>query len=175
MQRQRRPSLAIDPAATPPALELSLHTAAVPVSLTALHGLLNDFWQAVDLRLNPPPASDRRAAFVTAIGEIASNIMRYAYPDSADGTMTFTLRAWETWLEARFIDRGVPFEFATPPPPTVLDDDDLLTLPEGGFGLALAQAALDQLEYQRSPADENIWTLGISFAPTTDEVIERLA
>jgi anti-sigma regulatory factor (Ser/Thr protein kinase) len=34
-----------------------------------------------------------------------------------------------------------------------------LALPEGGYGLALARAAVDQLDYERTPDGINRWRL----------------
>jgi anti-sigma regulatory factor (Ser/Thr protein kinase) len=133
--------------------------AATPESLAALHALLADFWRQVDRTIAQPPTDEQRAQFATAIGEIAGNIIRYAYADRPAGTLSLRLQAWADRLEAGFTDQGQPYIPAPVLPPRALDDLDLDALPEGGFGLALARAALDQLDYRRTPDGDNHWTL----------------
>jgi hypothetical protein len=85
-------------------------------------------------------------------------------------------------VEARFTDRGVAFvpqlqapsgapamtvetpfagygvAFAFPAPPSA-PAADLAALPEGGYGLVLVRAAVDELVYARTPGGENQWRL----------------
>lgn len=119
--------------------------------------MLADFWAGVDRTVDRPPAEAQRAQFATAIGEIGGNLIRYAYAGGPPGTLALCLRAWPDRLEAGFIDQGRPYE---PSPPQPLRELDLLALdelPEGGFALALAlaRAALDTLDYQRTAAGDN--------------------
>ncbi len=159
MKQRRRPSLGTNAHPPAPRIKECIDLLARAESLPALHQLLATFWQRVDTDLTPALFEARRTEFVTAIGEIAANIIRYAYPPVAPGEFTFCLQAWAHRVEAAFIDQGVSFNFTPPPPLLDLDGHDFDTLPEGGFGLALAQAAVDSLEYHRSPAGKNYWTL----------------
>ncbi|MCX6024248.1 MAG: ATP-binding protein, partial [Chloroflexi bacterium] len=58
---------------------------------------------------------------------------------------------------ARFTDRGVAFEGALSVP--YIEPLERGMLPEGGYGLRLARAALDRLEYRRTNAQINLWRL----------------
>ena len=70
--------------------------------------------------------------------------------------MRLHLRLFETAIEACFVDHGEPNRprVATAPP-----SDALADLAEGGYGMALARAAVDELSYTRTPAGTNVWTL----------------
>jgi anti-sigma regulatory factor (Ser/Thr protein kinase) len=100
-------------------------------------------------------------AFRTATIEIATNILRHAYPPDHPGAqLSLQLYLFAERLEAQFYDQGIAF---TPPteimPPTFDEVDDILNVPEGNFGLFLALQALDHLDYSRSPAGVNQWRL----------------
>lgn len=94
--------------------------------------------------------------FVTAVGEISANVVRHAYP-AGPGNMEMRLRWYGDRVEARFLDQGVPYRPPDHPPPRV--SDDLIDLPEGGYGLTIARAALDVLEYQQLQNGDNCWLL----------------
>jgi serine/threonine-protein kinase RsbW len=98
-----------------------------------------------------------RAQFATGVGEIGANIVQYAYPSDMPGTLAFRLRVFDESIEACFSDTGRPFEgelAAAVPEPT-----DPLTLADSGRGIALAQAAVDNLTYRRAPSGTNHWCL----------------
>jgi serine/threonine-protein kinase RsbW len=153
--------------------------------LQDVHDALARFWAAAARRLGVAPPGPWRAAFESAVAEVAANIVRHAYPAGyPTGTMRFRLQAYRDAIEARFVDHGMDFR---PPPasgneatrhppdpapapdaaaaadPAGEDDlDDLLAaleLAEGGYGLPLARAALDTLDYRRSARGENEWRL----------------
>ena len=166
MRRPRRRSLATNPGTA--LIEECIQVPATPDSLARLHVLLADFWSAVDHQVANPPITEQRAHFATAIGEIGNNIIRYAYAGGPPGSLTLCLRAWPDRLEADFADRGRPYEPKPPRPLRVFDEVTLDDLPEGGFGLALARAALDVLDYHRTPAGDNHWTLISRLMPVTD-------
>ena len=134
---------------------------ATPEALTAIHDLLARFWAGLDPTPLSPPR-DQRARVVTAVIEIGGNIIRHAYPPGQAGALTLRLCAWPDRLEARYSDRGVRYEPAPDPqalPVIATGDEAVAPLPEGGFGLAIARATLDALDYDRSPGGENHWTL----------------
>jgi anti-sigma regulatory factor (Ser/Thr protein kinase) len=60
-------------------------------------------------------------------------------------------------VEARFHDWGG--EFHEPAHAPAAPDPASLEIPEGGYGLLLARAMLDALEYDRSGCCENHWRL----------------
>lgn len=156
MPPSRRPSLATSGR---PLLVRRLALAADTASLDPVHAALGRFW--LRLAALPEPVPDApcdtwRLLFATAVAEIGANIVRHAYA-AHPGLMRLRLLAFADRVEARFSDRGLPLE----------DDcrdwstrgQDPLSLPEGGLGLALADAALDELHYARTPAGENHWRL----------------
>ncbi len=93
----------------------------------------------------------------TAVGELASNIVRHAYGANAlSGNMTLTLCGYGDRVEGTFLDAGAAY---TGPPPQELrmpEPLELTELPEGGFGLRLTRAAVDELSYTRA-AGTNRW------------------
>jgi anti-sigma regulatory factor (Ser/Thr protein kinase) len=140
---------------------MSVGAHATPEALLVVHDLLARFWEAV-AQANLPSPSGQRARFATAVVEIGGNIIRYAYPSGQAGGLELRLRAWPDRLEARFSDRGIRYEppvVASLPPTLASGDAATAPLPEGGFGLAIARATLDALDYDRSPDGENHWTL----------------
>jgi serine/threonine-protein kinase RsbW len=172
-----------DGAARRPLTQVAIDVPATAERLQDVHDALARFWAAVARHHGTTPSGSWRAAFETAVAEVAANIVRHAYPGgAAGGTMRFRLHAYPDAIEARFADHGIDFrphagagdavEPPRPPPdrpptgppvPDGLDDlDGLLAtadLAEGGYGLPLARAALDTLDYSRSAGGENEWWL----------------
>lgn len=93
-----------------------------------------------------------RMVFVTALVELATNVIQHA--DTGFGvTCTFSLRVGQDCIEAELSDtaedggiklvaRGMP-------------DDELA---ESGRGIALIQALVDDLRYERV-GDRNLWSI----------------
>lgn len=100
-------------------------------------------------------------AFKTAVIEIATNILRHAYPpNDPNASLTFKLMLFDRQLEAIFYDHGIAFTHPLEGHSPNLDDiDDILDVPEGRYGLFLALQALDSLNYSRSDAGINEWHL----------------
>jgi anti-sigma regulatory factor (Ser/Thr protein kinase) len=125
-----------------------------------LHEGLERFRSRIEDVLQPALDAGAWVAFVTAVVEIGQNILRHAHPDGraeAGGLVAVQLRLCSGRLEARYSDQGVPF---VPPDAALSLDVDLVDdLPEGGLGLPLARASLDELEYHRTDAGENHWRL----------------
>ncbi len=152
---------------------------AAPARLGVLHGLLGRFWAGVDQAVPAPPRLVCRLSFATAVAEIAANIVRHAYPagTAQSGRLRLRLRAFPDRIEARFTDRGLPFTSPQPiavgesaePAATGCGDvkggpgpdplDDVSRVAESGYGLRLARATLDELEYTRTPGGRNTWRL----------------
>jgi len=109
----------------------------------------------------PLPEAKSRMAFELGVTEIATNIVRYAYPARPVGELEVRLQLYTDRLEALLLDRGQPFEEPTSP------ERDPSVLPEGGLGLPLTRRALDVVEYSRSPDGRNCWRLMKRFAEDT--------
>lgn len=94
---------------------------------------------------------DARVQFEVAVAEIAANILEHA---GGGDPVTFTveLTLSQDRLEARFADDGTParVDLRTVEMPDVFA--------ERGRGLAIALAALDELEYRRRQGN-NVWRL----------------
>lgn len=92
--------------------------------------------------------------------EHVSNIMRHAYGEGHPGKLygLVTFREGEGLLTLETVDTGRPFDPARlPPRPTayVRWQD----VPEGGYGLPLIRAVMDEVHYHRQPAGRNHWQL----------------
>ncbi len=102
----------------------------------------------------------------TAVIEIATNIIRHAYPPGAPtGALRLLLQLYADRVEAHLSDDGIPYSL----PETLFmpDLDDLTDLPEGGFGLFLARQSVDQLTHTRTDQGANHWRLVKHFAGST--------
>ncbi|MCC6454624.1 MAG: ATP-binding protein [Caldilineaceae bacterium] len=158
MQPWRRLSLAtnLDPAGAAIVSE-KLEIASAPRNLTQIYESLDRF-EAAAADARGPAVVAVFDAFKTAVVEIATNILRHAYPpDHPQAPLFFQLNLFAPYLEALFHDQGIAF---TPPTEVALPNlDDILDVPEGNFGLFLALQALDHLEYTRTPAGVNQWRL----------------
>ena len=145
----------------PPAGVLAEEAVVVPATaerLAALHGALARFWVAVQDAHPRPPDSAWRAQFETAVMEIVGNVLRHAYPPAhRGGNVKLRLRLYRDRVEALVTDRGVPFE--EPIATASVAGLDPLDLPEHGYGLAVARAAVDQVEYSRRARGSNRWRL----------------
>ncbi len=158
MRRSRRRSLATRDAVL---AEERVVVPATPDHFAALHNALDRCWEATRRALAQPPEHARWLEFTTAVMEIANNIVRHAYPDNAvPAQLQLRLRVYADRIEARFTDRGIPFNAPAEPVSAPASDElDILGIPEGGYGLALARAAVDRLDYHRTPGGLNRWRL----------------
>lgn len=128
--------------------------------IDAVHALLHRLWEGWPGALGPPPDAIWRSAFATAVGEIAANILRHACPPvGAACAPQLAIRATPAGFEAVFTDRGIAFPGPLPAAPPHLADTPPWDLPEGGLGLRLAHAAVDDLRYDRTGEGENCWRL----------------
>jgi anti-sigma regulatory factor (Ser/Thr protein kinase) len=145
------------PASDSPVAEISTTVPAMPAQLAEVHVALQRFWVEFERVHGAPLAAGPRAQVETAVGELASNIVRHAYGATGlSGEMTLTLCGYGDRVEGTFRDVGAAY---TGPPPSALsmpDPLELPELPEGGFGLRLTRAAVDELTYTRA-AGTNCW------------------
>lgn len=123
------------------------HTLVAPAETAALdrvHELLEQLWRdAGDVAL------EDRVRFETAVTEIAGNIVVHA-SDGRPLDFTLHVRADPDRIEARFRDAGRRADVDLTAARLPAD------LAESGRGLALALAAVDELEYRRDGA-VNCW------------------
>jgi anti-sigma regulatory factor (Ser/Thr protein kinase) len=140
--------------------EQTITLAATASGLDALHAAIDHFWARADQAAPRPLDASWRGELATAIAEIGANIIQHAYPNAMTGCFQLRLRLYADRVEARFADQGVPYQ---PPAAQPIQLDDVLTLPEGGFGLVIVRAAVDWLRYRRTPAGTNCWRLAKHF------------
>ncbi|HEX5692196.1 MAG TPA: ATP-binding protein, partial [Roseiflexaceae bacterium] len=125
-----------------------MHDSASFHSLDTLHFTIERFWRACDTDTVSPPSGPWRSAFNTAVVEIGGNIIRHACVGLPDIEIRLRLR-WRPGIAvACFADLGRMYQAGFRPIITS-QDYDVYDIPEGGMGLAIAQAALDQLQYRR--------------------------
>jgi anti-sigma regulatory factor (Ser/Thr protein kinase) len=95
------------------------------------------------------------AEFVSAFSEIFNNIAIHAYQRRGGGDIEITLTPSVSGLAVEIRDHGVSFDIETVPPP------ELESLPEGGMGIHIARALVDDVQYVpgRSGGSPNIWRL----------------
>lgn len=135
----------------------------VPDPLGPVHAALASLWAAADAALRPPPDATWRGEFATAVAEIAANIARHAYSDRTQLAFEFRWMLHPGGVSAQFRDGGRPLAATLPAALPVAvphgpDASDPHAMPESGWGLALARAALDELRYDRADG-ENRWLL----------------
>jgi anti-sigma regulatory factor (Ser/Thr protein kinase) len=128
--------------------------------LDAMHQAFARLWEMKEV--SPPvPSPGWRSEFITAMGEIVSNIVRHSLPATpAPGTaISLEFHLTSSALTAVFRNAGAPFTGAIPAAKGATAPADPLSLPEGQFGLPMARRALDSLTYSHTPSGDNIWTL----------------
>jgi serine/threonine-protein kinase RsbW len=125
--------------------EYVLEGFAVPDQLDAVHTLLA---RAADDHPELDPMDVM--LFETAIIEIANNVVEYGRPEG-EVRWKFTIRVREDAIEAGLDDTGQTF---TPSQGNDMPGEDA----EGGRGLAIAEAVLDQIEFTRV-GETNHWRM----------------
>ena len=93
------------------------------------------------------------AEFVSAFAEIFNNIAIHAYQRRGGGDIELTIWIDESrgQLTVEIRDQGRAFDIEAVARP------DLDSLPEGGMGIHIARALLDQVDYE--PGPPNLWRL----------------
>lgn len=87
---------------------------------------------------------------VSAFAEIYNNIALHAY-GRRDGHIEIAIAIEPDAMTVEIRDSGIAFDPSTVPEP------DLDALPEGGMGLHIARAMLDEVAYE--PGPPNLWRL----------------
>lgn len=91
------------------------------------------------------------AEIVSAFAEIYNNIVLHAYGRREGETIDIAFHIAAGTLTIEIRDTGVTFD------PTLVPEPDLDALPEGGMGLHIARAMLDEVVYE--PGPPNLWRL----------------
>jgi serine/threonine-protein kinase RsbW len=91
------------------------------------------------------------AEFVSAFAEIFNNIVIHAYQRRDGGQIDISIFVERDELAVEISDGGAPFDLSTVARP------DLDSLPEGGMGIHIARALLDEIAYE--PGPPNLWRL----------------
>jgi serine/threonine-protein kinase RsbW len=93
------------------------------------------------------------AECVSAFAEIFNNIAIHAYQRRGEGEVEITIfvDVANHHLTVEIRDHGAAFDIDTVASP------DLEALPEGGMGIHIARALLDEVEYE--PGPPNLWRL----------------
>lgn len=119
---------------------------AVPETIDLLHQLLEE------ARTDHPSLSEEDMSMIeTAVIEVAGNVVEHAPPGQAL-VYTFRLLVGDDRLVGVLTHSGP--EVVLDGAPEMPDDP----LAESGRGLALAQAAVDELRHEFTD-DQNVWTL----------------
>ena len=126
---------------------------AVPESLNLLHDLLERVGHE-----QPGLDGGDLMLFETAVIEVAGNVVEHGRPHGRV-SWTFHLRVLPDRLEGRLSDSGEEYPGGTWG--TEMPQDPMQ---EDGRGLALANAVLDRLEYERADG-VNHWTMHKDRAP----------
>jgi serine/threonine-protein kinase RsbW len=124
--------------------DYELEALSVPESIEDLHELMD---QA--RRDHPEVSREDLMMLETAVIEIAGNVVQHGRPE---GRVAYRLRleVLDDVLRVRLVDAGAG-EVPWPPP-------DADPLSESGRGIALAEAAVDRLAYERV-GEQNRWVV----------------
>lgn len=106
-----------------------------------------------------PPASSQTidlsdhftAEMVSAVSEIFNNIAIHGYERQGSGDVTIEMTLSGDHLLVQISDFGTSFDMSQVPAP------ELDTLPEGGMGIHIAKACVDELDY--TPGPPNVWRI----------------
>ena len=101
-----------------------------------------------------------------AVMEALTNIIRYAYPDRADGEVRIFLRRRTDSIEIEIQDRGRSFD------PAYLSPPSLQNPREGGYGVFLMKKIMNAIWYERKEDNVNSLTM-IRELPKEDPHAER--
>jgi serine/threonine-protein kinase RsbW len=96
--------------------------------------------------------SDRFSAeMVSAVSEIFNNIAIHGFADRPAGEIAIEMTVAGDHLAIEICDEGAAFDLSQVPKP------ELDKLPEGGMGIHIAKACVDELDY--TPGPPNVWRM----------------
>jgi serine/threonine-protein kinase RsbW len=119
---------------------------APPDDVDAVHEFLETVWEA-----NPGVSEFDRMAFETALIELASNVIQHAAGEGGV-TCVLTVEADENGLSASLADTADAGGIV------LMDRSMPDELSESGRGIALIQALVDDLRYERVD-ERNVWSI----------------
>jgi serine/threonine-protein kinase RsbW len=119
---------------------------APPDDVDAVHEFLETVWEA-----NPGVSEFDRMAFETALIELASNVIQHAAGEGGV-TCVLTVEADENGLSASLADTADAGGIV------LMDRSMPDELSESGRGIALIQALVDDLRYERVD-EHNVWSI----------------
>jgi serine/threonine-protein kinase RsbW len=99
------------------------------------------------------------AEVVSAFAEIYNNIVLHAYGRRDGEIVEITIHIDGGSMIVEIRDSGASFDLST------VAEPDLDSLPEGGMGLHIARAMLDEVAYE--PGPPNLWRLTKRHRPST--------
>jgi anti-sigma regulatory factor (Ser/Thr protein kinase) len=102
-----------------------------------------------------------RHEMVTAFGEAFNNIVIHGYRDRSDGTLEVEAELRADAMTLRLFDTGNAVDFAGVQPP------DLESMPEGGMGVFMIHALVDEVVYRGG--DPNVLSLTKRTSGTSQE------
>jgi anti-sigma regulatory factor (Ser/Thr protein kinase) len=136
-----------------PIAQMRVAVPAKPEGLEDLHTAFDHFFAEVE----PDALSfEDRIALITAAGEVAANIVEHACSHLPDAEMLVELYARSGGFEIAFTDHGT--EFDTTVDHTAETEEAPPDEAEGGRGLAVVRASVDEVAYSRVD-DTNRWRL----------------
>ena len=117
----------------------------------------NEFLSSSALFQRLSPAEQTRLA--VSFEEIFVNVASYAYPPGKEESLRIDLFEKDGEFRLRFTDSGIPFD-----PLKHTDPDITLNAEErpiGGLGIFLVRKNSSSVTYERTPAGENVFTIGV--------------
>jgi anti-sigma regulatory factor (Ser/Thr protein kinase) len=112
-------------------------------------GVLRLIAFADEVEQRDPLSFDQSYLLRLVIEEIATNIVKYGYPQDAPGVIQLQCVYGDGLLRVIIRDRGRPFDPREHPDP---DMGDIATRQIGGLGLFLVRESADDLQYHHDPA-----------------------
>jgi len=122
----------------------------------------SDTGAAIDINTGYDLRHPFDAEFVSAFAEIYNNIAIHAYQRSGGGEIELVVFIDPSLasITVEIRDHGHAFDIDAVAQP------DLESLPEGGMGIHIARALLDEIEYE--PGPPNLWRLTKNLASRND-------
>jgi serine/threonine-protein kinase RsbW len=133
---------------------LDLRIASELANVALLGGAIRAACEAVGLTVQA--ASEVELSVVEAV----NNVIEHAYGLASDGQVWVSLEVEAGSLEIEICDRGeaMPASVLASASAPRFDPTDLPQLPEGGMGLGIVTALMDEVRY-RSDGGQNVLTL----------------
>lgn len=128
-----------------------LEVASDPDRLETLRRFVEDFARQFG---GDAVSEEERDRLVLALNEAAANVIRHAYGGRRDARMRIEAEAYDDRLVWRLFDNGKPFQGLERVLPPSFDGSR-----DGGFGVYLMRATLDDIEYARNDMGHNTLTL----------------